>query len=66
MFDQPEPSFSWWDYRRMAFRRNHGLNVVSLWRRNEPIEEGLAYTPLEIGDFLLVSGAPPMIRRFPS
>jgi len=27
LFDQPAKSFSWWDYRMMAFRRNHGLRI---------------------------------------
>ncbi|MEW6688163.1 MAG: exodeoxyribonuclease III [Pseudomonadota bacterium] len=27
LFAQPEKSFSWWDYRRMAFRRNAGLRI---------------------------------------
>jgi exodeoxyribonuclease-3 len=26
-FDQEERLFSWWDYRRLAFRRNHGLRI---------------------------------------
>lgn len=26
-FDQPEKSFSWWDYRMNAFRRNIGLRI---------------------------------------
>lgn len=26
-FDQPEASFSWWDYRAGAFRRNRGLRI---------------------------------------
>jgi exodeoxyribonuclease-3 len=26
-FDQPEKSFSWWDYRTAAFRRNNGLRI---------------------------------------
>jgi len=26
-FDQPEKSYSWWDYRMGAFRRNHGLRI---------------------------------------
>ena len=26
-FDQPEKSFSWWDYRMNAFRRNLGLRI---------------------------------------
>jgi exodeoxyribonuclease-3 len=27
LFDQPDASFSWWDYRMGAFRRNHGLRI---------------------------------------
>ena len=27
LFDQAEKSFSWWDYRMMAFRRNLGLRI---------------------------------------
>jgi exodeoxyribonuclease III len=27
MFEQVEKSFTWWDYRMMAFRRNHGLRI---------------------------------------
>jgi exodeoxyribonuclease III len=27
LFDQPERSFSWWDYRAGAFRRNQGLRI---------------------------------------
>jgi exodeoxyribonuclease-3 len=26
-FDQPEKSFSWWDYRAAGFIRNHGLRI---------------------------------------
>jgi len=26
-FDQPAGTFSWWDYRAAAFRRNHGLRI---------------------------------------
>ena len=26
-FEQPEKSFSWWDYREMGFRRNRGLRI---------------------------------------
>jgi exodeoxyribonuclease-3 len=26
-FDQPEGSYSWWDYRAAAFRRNRGLRI---------------------------------------
>ncbi len=27
LFEQPERSFSWWDYRAMGFRRNQGLRI---------------------------------------
>jgi exodeoxyribonuclease III len=27
LFDQEPRSFSWWDYRMLAFRRNHGLRI---------------------------------------
>lgn len=27
LFDQPEKSFSWWDYREFGFRRNRGLRI---------------------------------------
>jgi len=27
LFDQPAKSFSWWDYREFAFRRNRGLRI---------------------------------------
>ncbi len=27
LFEQPEKSWSWWDYRNMAFRRNQGLRI---------------------------------------
>ncbi|MGB8327310.1 MAG: exodeoxyribonuclease III [Steroidobacteraceae bacterium] len=26
-FEQPPQTFSWWDYRQVAFRRNHGLRI---------------------------------------
>jgi exodeoxyribonuclease III len=27
LFDQPDASYSWWDYRAAAFRRNRGLRI---------------------------------------
>ena len=26
-FEQPPKNFSWWDYRMLAFRRNHGVRI---------------------------------------
>jgi exodeoxyribonuclease III len=30
VFEQPEKTFSWWDYRMLAFRRNFGLRIDHL------------------------------------
>ncbi len=27
MFEQPPKSWSWWDYRNLAFRKNQGLRI---------------------------------------
>jgi exodeoxyribonuclease-3 len=27
LFEQPEKSFSWWDYRQLGFQKNHGLRI---------------------------------------
>ncbi len=27
LFEQPEQTFSWWDYRQLAFPKNHGLRI---------------------------------------
>ena len=27
LFDQPEKTFSWWDYRMLAFPKNRGLRI---------------------------------------
>jgi exodeoxyribonuclease-3 len=36
-FEQPEKTYSWWDYRTFAFRRNHGLRIdpSAPWRRRD-------------------------------
>jgi exodeoxyribonuclease-3 len=37
-FAQPERDFSWWDYRMLAFRRNHGLRIDLLLASQELAE----------------------------
>jgi exodeoxyribonuclease-3 len=37
LFDQPENTFSWWDYRAAGFRRNRGLRIDLLL-----VSEGIA------------------------
>lgn len=27
LFEQPPKTFSWWDYRQLAFPKNHGLRI---------------------------------------
>ena len=38
LFEQPEGSFSWWDYRAAAFRRNMGLRI-DLILASKPLAE---------------------------
>jgi exodeoxyribonuclease-3 len=35
LFEQPPGSYSWWDYRMGAFRRNHGLRIDLILASNE-------------------------------
>lgn len=35
LFDQPEKTYTWWDYRMMAFRRNRGLRIDHILLSNE-------------------------------
>ena len=48
--------------RDLDFRQRTGLNVVSIWRRDDVLTAGLAETPLRLGDAFLVSGPPPRLR----
>lgn len=40
----------------LRFRQEHGLSVLSLWRQDGPVQQGVAEQPLEMGDALLVAG----------
>jgi len=42
LFEQPEKSFSWWDYRMMAFRRNAGLRIDQILLSGELASRCLA------------------------
>ena len=35
LFDQPDKSYTWWDYRMMAFRRNMGMRIDHILLSNE-------------------------------
>ncbi|HQR11408.1 MAG TPA: exodeoxyribonuclease III [Casimicrobiaceae bacterium] len=38
LFDQPPATFSWWDYRQLAFPKNHGLRIDHVLL-SEPLAE---------------------------
>jgi len=44
LFPQPEKSFSWWDYRMMAFRRNAGLRIDQILLSGELAQRCTACT----------------------
>ena len=46
----------------LDFRKRTGLNVVSIWRRDDVLTAGLATTPMRLGDAFLVSGPPVRLR----
>lgn len=35
LFDQPDKSYTWWDYRMMAFRRNMGMRIDHILLSNK-------------------------------
>ena len=35
LFEQADKSYSWWDYREFAFRRNRGLRIDHILASNE-------------------------------
>ncbi len=35
LFEQPEKTYTWWDYRMMAFRRNRGMRIDHVLLSNE-------------------------------
>lgn len=41
-FEQPEGSFTWWDYRAAAFRRNHGLRIDHILATPAMVERCIA------------------------
>ena len=49
--------------KELNFRGRFGVTVHSLWRRGASIDDGVADTPLELGDALLVHGPYRQLRR---
>ena len=47
----------------LAFQKRYGLIVLSVWRKDKAITEGVANEPLQLGDALLVSGPPSLLRE---
>ncbi|MEE8143635.1 MAG: SLC13 family permease [Planctomycetota bacterium] len=60
---QPRSEASGRTIKELEFRQRHGLNMLALWRRGVPVREGIADTPLEIGDGFLVSGPSRSIQK---
>ena len=46
LFEQPEKTFSWWDYRMMAFRRNAGLRIDQILL-SEPLARACAASTID-------------------
>ena len=46
LFEQPEKSFSWWDYRMMGFRRNAGLRIDH-WLLSTPLAERCTHCEID-------------------
>ena len=43
--------------REVHFRDTHGLNVLAIWRRGEPVVKRVDHVELKFGDLLLIEGA---------
>ena len=50
LFEQPEKTYSWWDYREFAFRRNRGLRIDHILV-TEPLREKVGGAGVDRGDF---------------
>ena len=50
LFEHPEKSYSWWDYRMMGFRRNHGMRIdhVLISQALECSASGIDKTPRKL------------------
>jgi di/tricarboxylate transporter len=49
--------------RHLRLRRRYGVYPVALHRKSENVADRFEYTPLEIGDTLLIEGAPEDLKR---
>jgi di/tricarboxylate transporter len=43
--------------REVHFRDTHGLNVLAIWRKGEPVVKRVDHVILQFGDMLLIEGA---------
>lgn len=48
LFDQPDRSYTWWDYRMMAFRRNMGMRIDHILLSNK-LAENCSYSAIDKG-----------------
>lgn len=59
----PGANFIGKSLRHLRLRRRYGVYPVALHRRSANLSDRLEYTPLEVGDTLLIEGAPEDLKR---
>jgi exodeoxyribonuclease-3 len=61
LFEQPEKTYSWWDYRQMGFRLNRGLRIDHILL-SAPLAAGLRLAVASIGPRASWNARPTMRR----
>ena len=64
LFDQPEKTFSWWDYRQLAFPKNHGLRIDHILL-SAPLAARCAASRIDRNERKGVCRIPPHSRQEP-
>lgn len=65
LFEQPEKTFSWWDYRAAAFRRGMGLRIDLILASNELAKRCMAsYVDIEPRKHQRPSDHAPVVAEF--
>jgi hypothetical protein len=61
LFEQPEKTFSWWDYRMLGFQKNLGLRIDHILL-SQPLAEKCTRKPASTAHRANASGLPTMPR----
>ena len=59
----PRSGFLGRTLQEVEFRSRYGLNVLSLWRNDGPVQQDFARLPLAAGDAMLLAGPTDHLRR---